>query len=401
MTDKWKNLSLLAIAELLAMSLWFSASAVVPELVHEWAISGAAQSWLTMSVQLGFVLGAFGSAATNLADRVSSERLFAVSALLGASCNAMIALFADEVTTVLGLRFLTGMTLAGVYPPGMKIMATWCKEDRGLGIGLLVGALTVGSASPHLFSVFGGLGEGGWRTVLGASSASGLLAALLAARWVRSGPLLVRASAFSWRHASRGLTDPAMRLANFGYLGHMWELYAMWAWAPLFVLHSYERAGIAAPAGRVAAFSIVAVGGIGALIAGKFADRWGRTTVTMASLAVSGSCCLVAGFAVDSPWVLTGLCLVWGVAAIADSAQFSAAVTELGEPAYVGTALTVQVTMGFLLTLLTIRAVPLLAAWAGWSWAFAFLAVGPLFGFVSMWRLRRRPEAVRLASGNL
>lgn len=400
---KWRNLSLLAIAELLAMTLWFSATAVIPQLTAEWRLSQDQVSWLTMSVQLGFVFGALGSALLNLPDRMPLSRLIARSALLAVAASAAIPLLDPGPWPTIALRFITGMALAGVYPPGMKLVATWSVRDRGLGIGILVGALTLGSAAPHLLNavpLFGDAGMPPWRTVLIATSLMALVAAALAGWCVRSGPHLSASAPFDWRSATSALRYRPTRLANFGYLGHMWELYAMWTWVPLFLLVSYERAGWSPEAARLAGFGVVGVGAVGSVAAGALADRLGRTLVTSASMIVSGACALVAGLFFDQPMVLTGLCLLWGLAVVADSAQFSAAVSELADARYVGTALTVQTCMGFLLTMISIRVVPPLTELVGWPWAFATLALGPAFGTVSMLRLRGLPEARNMASGN-
>jgi MFS family permease len=395
---KWRTLLLLSLAELLAMSVWFSASAVVPALTDAWDLDDSGKAWLTMSVQIGFVAGALGSSVLTLADRIPSRKFFAVSALFAASATAMIPLMADSLIPALILRFLTGMVLAGVYPVGMKIMTTWTREDRGLGIGMLVGALTIGSASPHLLNALGGVGD--WQPVLYLAAVSALAGAAIAFVFVEEGPYRSPTPRLSLTHLRDILRARDVMLANLGYLGHMWELFAMWAWIHAFLLASFELSGVGEAWASVTTFVVIAAGGGGSLAAGVLADRMGRTTITVASLCVSGACALGIGFLYGhSPVVLSMVAIVWGFAVVADSAQFSACVSELADRKVVGTALTLQTSLGFLLTLVTIRLLPAVENLVGWEWAFTILALGPLVGIWAMLMLRRADSALRLANG--
>jgi MFS family permease len=396
---KWRVIVVLCMAELLGMSVWFSATAVVPALILNWNLSGADVAWLTMSVQVGFVIGTLASSLLNLADYFPGHRLFASSSFLASIATALIALLADDLTVTLFLRFLTGVFLAGVYPVGMKIMATWTKHDRGLGIGLLVGALTVGSAAPHLLNAMGSVGD--WKLVLYLSAALGALGGAATLLFVKEGPYRTVLSKVNWRYALEVVRQRELALANLGYLGHMWELYAMWAWISAFLLSSFQLVSADRFWAGVVAFAVIAAGGLGSVLAGFLADRYGRTTVTIVSLLISGTCAfLVGAFYGASPVTLTIICLIWGFAIVSDSAQFSACVSELCEAEHVGTALTLQTCLGFLLTMVTIRLIPTLVDWVGWRWAFAFLSIGPVGGVWAMYSLRRSPAASRLAGGN-
>lgn len=382
------------------MSLWFSASAVVPQLTGEFNLSDGQASWMTMSVQAGFVTGALVSSLLNLADRMDARRLFMYSALFGAGVNGLLT-FLGNPDLMIVLRFLTGAALAGVYPPGMKIVTTFCKRDRGFGIGVLVGALTLGSALPHLLNAFSFSGGGlpPWRDVLRVTSLLAAGGGVIAYYLVERGPYAVDRVPFNWKYALEGFRFKPTRMANFGYLGHMWELYAMWTWVPLFLLASYQQAGYSESLARLAGFSVIGIGALGCVLAGLWADKTGRTFTTIVSLVVSGCCAATAGLLFSWPLAATAVCLIWGFAVVADSAQFSTAVSELSDPRYIGTALTVQTSLGFLLTMISIRLLPVISDSLGWHYSFLLLCAGPLFGIISMYRLRLMPESKRMAGG--
>ena len=395
--ERWRVLALLAVAELLGMSLWFSASASVPSIQAEWRLADSTAAWLTLTVQLGFVWGTLLSALSNLPDVINTRRLFAASALLAALSNAAFGLFAKTPTLGIPLRFATGFFLAGVYPPGMKIMATWFRRGRGMALGVLVGALTLGKASPYLVNA---LGTGGWRGHVLFVSLLAVFGGTLVLFFVADGPYSTGNAPFDIRQVGEVYRNRGVRLANFGYFGHMWELYAMWTWAPVFIRASFAASGSSPVLAEAGSFLVLGAGAAGCVAAGVLADRIGRTVVASSALAVSGACCLIVGVLFGAaPRLLLSVMAIWGAAVVADSAQFSACVSELGDPRYLGTALTVQICLGFLLTTLSIRMMPGLVKAVTWRYAFAFLAPGPVFGVISMLRLRRLPEAVRIAQG--
>ena len=394
-------LAVVAIAQLLAMAPWFSASAVAPTLARVWQLTPGGTAWLTMSVQLGFVAGALLSAILTLADRVSARRLVAGSAMLAAAATLGVA-GASGFAVGIGCRVLTGAALAGVYPPSMKIAAGWFKEGRGLAIGILVGALTLGSASPHL--VRWAVSPAEWRIVLFVAAASAVAGGLLMLLVPGDGPYAAPSPPFSLAAAPRILKDRGVLLVNLGYLGHMWEVYAMWTWMAAFVAASERaRRGATAEVTTLAAlvtFAVVGSGAIGSWLGGKYADRWGRTLVTSGAMVLSASCALLVGLLFGMPLtVLLPVLVIWGITVVADSAQFSAAVSELAPRDYVGTALTLQTSLGFLLTCATIYLLPKVAATIGWRWSMSVLAIGPALGVWAMLVLRQRPEARLLAGG--
>jgi MFS family permease len=390
------SLTMLLVSEVAAMSTWFATTASLSAIRAHFSLTAFHEALLTSSVQAGFVAGTLVSALLSLPDRFDLRRLFSAGAVTAALANAGILFFAPTSAAVPVLRFITGACMAAVYPVGMKLAATWATGDLGLLVGLLVAALTLGSAFPHLVAAGGGLD---WRWPIAAAAASSLLAAALI-RLAALGPNLPAAAPLRLENALQAWRNRGVRLANLGYLGHMWELYAMWAWIGAFFAASFRvRYGAMPPvSAELAAFTVVAAGALGAMGGGWAADRYGRAIVTIVAMAVSGLCAVCIGFLFGGPaWPLLLISLVWGVAVIADSAQFSAAVAELSERTLIGTMLTIQTCMGFLLTLVSIQLTPVLVSWVGWRYAFAFLAIGPFFGIIAMARLRRAAAADRIA----
>jgi MFS family permease len=381
MSERSRALALLAASLVLSMTTWFSASAVVPQLRAEWSLSSTGAAWLTIAVQLGFVAGALVASVLNVADVFSPRSVILAGATGAAAANVLLAT-ANGAGLGIPLRLATGFFLAGVYPPALKLMATWFRTGRGLALGTIVGALTLGSALPHLVNGLGGLD---WRTVIYATSALTVVGGLVARFCVDDGPFPFPRAVFDPHQARFVFANRGVRLASLGYFGHMWELYAMWAWFVVFFRAVHGPGAGAA----YATFAVIGVGALGCVVGGLLGDRWGRPQTTAAMMVASGTCAVAVGLVAQwSAWLALAVGLVWGFTVVADSAQFSTIVTEHADQAYVGTAVTLQLAVGFTLTVATIWLIPVLEHDVGWKWAFAFLAPGPLVGTLAMLRLR-------------
>jgi MFS family permease len=373
-------LAALCVGEFLGMTLWFSATAAAPALITEFDLTSGQAAWLTMAVQAGFVCGTLLSAFFNLPDVLNARWLFASGCLAGSIANASVTLV-DDPTTMVMLRVATGAALAWVYPPGMKIAASWFERNRGAALGLVVGALTVGSAFPHLLASLAVTVP--WRALMLTASGCAIVGGLIILAVVQDGPYLSATAPFDPHAVGRMFSNRPVRLATLGYLGHMWELYAMWTW-----IATFAAARLLSSNGSLVAFVAIASGAVGCVGAGFIADRFGKARVAAWAMIVSAVCSAVAGFAfVAAPWVLFALAVIWGVAVVADSALFSALVAEHSSRDYAGTALTVQLCAGFLLTMVTIRLIPMMASVVGWQWAFLLLVPGPTLGTLAMARL--------------
>jgi len=382
-----RQLAWLSLAMFLAMTLWFSATAATAPIVAEFRLGAGQAAWLTMAVQAGFVAGTLLSAMLNLPDVINTRRLFAAGCLCGAVANAALVK-APGVVELVALRAATGVSLAWVYPPGMKIAAGWFARRRGAALGALIGALTIGSAFPHLLAAASAAIP--WRVLMVSASACALAGGAIVELFVGDGPYVGTSARFDPWAVARVFSDRGTRLATLGYLGHMWELYAVWTWIAAFAsasLHPALRA-LAAPGSRggsVIAFAMIASGGIGSALAGLRADTLGKARVARWAMIASTACCLSAAalFLAPAP-VVFAFAVVWGVAVVADSAQLSALVAQYSPRDHVGTALTIQTCAGFLLTMVSIRLVPAIVHVYGWQWAFLFLAPGPALGALAL-----------------
>ena len=385
------QLAWLSLAMFLGMTLWFSATAANAPIVAEFHLTPAETAWLTMAVQGGFVLGTLLSALLNLPDLLSARRLFMIGCVAGALTNAAL-IVAPGVLTLIGLRVATGAALAWVYPPGMKVAAGWFSERRGTALGILIGALTIGSAFPHLLA--SASASVPWRTLMLIASSLALLGGVLIVTLVGDGPYVARSAEFDPVAVRHVFADRQTRLVTLGYLGHMWELYAVWTWIAAFASAGAGATMRGTPAsitGSAVAFTTIASGAAGSAVAGAFADRIGKARIATWAMLVSGTCCVAAGLIFQAPTpVLFLFAAIWGIAVVADSAQLSALVAQYSPRDHVGTALTVQTCAGFLLTIVSIRLLPLAAETIGWQWVFLCLAPGPFLGALALRGLERR-----------
>ena len=398
-TSPWFALSIISICLVGAMSTWFSGTVILPELTLRSGLGESEKVWLTNAVQLGFVIGAIVLAFFNLSDSMPLILLIAFSCTLAAIANLLL-IWTDTPLSIIAVRLLTGVVLSGVYPSVVKLIATWFQKSRGVAMGVIIGALTLGSAAPHFFRAM--TPDTDWLIVIWVSSLMTFLAGMVLVFFVSEGPFYFARTRFKPSQIIQVLNNKPLALVNIGYLGHMWELYAMWAWILTFahfLLNDFDWVPFGAP--EYFSFFIVSIGAIGCVIAGYLSDIYGRCYITAALMLVSGSCAFSIGFLVNtSPFLVGLIALLWGLTIIADSGQFSAAVTELSEPNLVGTALTVQMAIGFGITMITIWLVPVFAQlFGGFQWMFLLLAPGPFIGAIAMLLLRRHPQSEKLALG--
>lgn len=395
---RWRVLAGVCLGLVLSMTTWFSATAITPDLVRVFTLTPAAASWLTNMVQIGFVIGALASSVVSLPDLVPLRLLMGVAGVLAAAANLSL-LWMSDIGTLLAARFITGVALAGIYPPALKLISTWFVHGRGLALGAVIAALTLGSAFPNLIRAL--IQNLVWQDVVIATSVATLIGASVLTMLSHEGPFPFSKAVFDPRQIGTVLRNRPLALANLGYFGHMWELYAMWGWFLAFTSAALPGLGLASTRdASLITFVVIASGVVGAVLGGFMADRIGRTATSAIMMVVSGLCALTIGFAFSGPlWLFMTVAIIWGISVIGDSAQFSAMATEVSDPRYVGIAIALQLGLGFALTIASIRLTPVIAVGIGWRWSFLLLVPGPAVGVAAMLMLRRHPDAVRIAHG--
>jgi MFS family permease len=372
-----RRIALIVVAELCGTSLWFSGNSAIRELATRWELSGPAQAWLLMAVQLGFIAGTLALSASGLADAFKAHHVFAAASVLGAGANAGFLLLSEGAASAIAFRFLTGIALAGIYPLGMKLVVSWAPDRAGMALGWLVGALTAGTATPFLARAVGG--DIYWQEAVLASSILALVGAGLVAM-VGEGPAVKGRSGFAWGRVWRVFRVPEFRASALGYFGHMWELYAFWALVPFLV----ELLGYSGPRMWLMTFIVIASGALGCVVGGRVSRTRGSLIVARTALAGSGLMCLLSptlpGLPVE---IAIAMLAVWGFFVVADSPQFSAMSAKASPPDAVGSALAVQNSIGFFITVFSIQLTAALwgelREWTPW-----LLAPGPLLGLLAL-----------------
>ncbi|TAM09358.1 MAG: MFS transporter [Nevskiaceae bacterium] len=381
-------LPVIVMTQFACTSLWFAGNAVIGALQVSWHLPDSAQGLTLASVQLGFVAGTLVFAVLAIADRFRATSVFFCCALLGAASNLALVFVPGDVWTLVASRAATGFFLAGIYPVGMKIAASWCDQGLGRALGYLVGALVVGSALPHLLT---GLGTTlPWQAVIGMCSAATVAGGLAVFVWVPMGPHLPQRSPFNIHAIPEIFSFPKLRAAAFGYFGHMWELYAVWAFFPLLV-HGYAvRHGLDHVNASLWAFALIAAGAVGCAGGGELVRRFGSARVALIQLATSGCACVLVVLAFAAPaWLFFTFLLVWGIAVAGDSPQFSTLVGMNVPSQYVGTAFTIVNGIGFAISAVSIQLLAVLSATIPVEYLFLLLIPGPALGLYAARRLLR------------
>lgn len=377
-------LPIIVVAQFCCTSLWFASNAVMSDLVLNFNLTQSAIGSLTSAVQFGFILGTLIFAVLAIADRFSPSKVFLISALLGAAFNSGILWEGNGLTTILSLRFLTGFFLAGIYPVGMKIAADYFDKGLGKSLGFLVGALVLGTAFPHLLK--GLTASLPWELVIVTTSTLAVLGGLMMVTLVPDGPYRKQGKGVNLSAFFGIFRNQRLRSAAFGYFGHMWELYAFWAFTPL-MLQTYTdlhpEANFNIP---ILSFLVIGVGGLACILSGYLSQTFGATRIAFISLLLSCGCCVVFPFLYNFPSGLFFVCflLFWGMVVVADSPLLSTLVAQNAPPEIKGTALTIVNSIGFAITIISIQLISGLRTVTDSNSIYICLAIGPIFGLLAL-----------------
>ncbi|MHA1987577.1 MAG: MFS transporter [Promethearchaeota archaeon] len=391
-------LAIVSISLLFTVTVWFSANAITPQLKNLWNLNEADLALLSTILIIGFVIGGFIYSVFNLPDIFKTPLFFSFNAFLAALVN-YLAVFSPNFIIFISFRFITGFFLAGVYPTSMKLISSWYKRNRGFAIGILLGALTSGSGLPYIFNL---TGLPNWRILLSISSLLALFGSILIFIFIKEGPHLVKGAKFKFSNIKVLFSKKSIRYANYAYFGHMWELYAFWVWIPAFLkeVHIQTNPGIDFTFYfSLGTFLVFISGAFGNIIGGKVADKIGRTKFNILMSAISGVSSLIIGFFLNNYILALIIAVIWGLTIVPDSPQYSAMISELSDPAYIGTSLAIQTAIGFAISNITIWLLPIIVELIGWTFGFSFLVIGPIFGIISLEKLRREPDSEKIALG--
>jgi MFS family permease len=382
----------IVLSQFAGASVWFAGNAVLPDLQRTWGLPPEALGDLTAAVQLGFIAGTLAFAVLAISDRYSPRKIYVACSVLAALANAAAWLVAPSLLALLGLRFATGFFLAGIYPVGMKIASGWYRSDLGKALGFQVGALVLGTAFPHLVRCLGQALP--WEAVMLAVSALALAGGATMFALVPDGPYLQSGSSFNPKALAMIFRSARFRASAFGYFGHMWELYAFWAFVPaLIAAHAALTADHALDV-PLLTFAVIAAGALGCVVGGIFSPRFGSAPVAYAQLGASGLCCLASPLALHLPApAFVAYLIVWGIVVAGDSPQFSALNARYAPGDLVGSALTIVNCIGFAITIPSIQLLNHGIGLVGVEYVFLALVPGPLLGLAALAPLLRAPPA--------